>query len=361
MIKSDDRIAIIALTKNGVKIANTLKESLGGDIFLSERLFGVLGRNGIDREGYCYIQPPFVNFIHSIFSEYDNFIFITATGIAVRSIAKVIKDKRTDPAVVVVDEQGKFAISLLSGHLGGANELTSKIAKILNSTPVITTASDGKGFTGIDVLAKKLGLYIENFSDLKKVSSLLVEKEKVAVILESGLGWEELFEKIGSSLVFCEVLPEDVKAAIYITDKNIVEPRIPYVILRPKNTVLGIGARRGVCKDVLFSLVREALKELDLSKNSVRGIYSIDIKSDEKCIHQLAKYLKVPLGFYMKDELLKVEEYFPISPFVKKTVGVGAVARPSAYLASDGGEELGYYRNNGITLAIYKRRTIWAG
>lgn len=356
MSKDKGHIAIIALTKDGVSIAKNLKESLSGDVYISKRLM----KEGFLEEKIYPIRGPFINFVHSIFPKYRNFIFITATGIAVRAIAKVIKDKRTDPAVVVVDERGKFVISLLSGHLGGANELTVQVSEILKSIPVITTASDGKGFIGIDVLAKQLGLHIENFHDLKKVSSFLVDKEKVAVILEPGLS-REFFNRIGSSAVFCKKAPKDAKAVIFVTDEEVINPSIPYVILRPKSIVLGIGARRGASYDELISLIRGAFSELNMSKDSISGISSIDIKRNEVCINKLAEYLEVPLSFYTKDELLKVEDQFPISSFVKRTVGVGAVARPSAYLASSGGIELGYYTSQGITLAIYKRRIIWAG
>ena len=357
MGESEHTTAIIALTKNGVCIAKKLGQSLESHIYISKRL--VKDKN-IEGQRVYTIDSPFINFVHQIFPKYKNLIFITATGIAVRAIAQVIKDKRRDPAVVVVDEQAKFAISLLSGHVGGANELTLRVADILDSTPVITTASDGKGYIGIDVLAKKLGLFIENFSEVKKVSSLLVDEEKVAVIFEPGLS-RERFSNIGASAVFCKDVPKDAKAAIFVTDERVLAPQIPHIILRPKNIVLGIGARRGASYKELYSFLKRALLELNLSKHSIGAIFSIDIKKDEECINKLAELLGVPLSFYTKDELLEVEDRFPISPFVKNTVGVGAVARPSAYLGSSEGKEMGYYISNGITLAIYKRRTIWAG
>lgn len=353
MCKTESSIAIIALTKGGTRIAKMLRQSLDGDIYVSERL----------AKGECFypIKAPFIDFVHQIFPEYSGIVFITATGIAVRAIARAIKDKKTDPAVVVVDEQGKFSISLLSGHLGGANELATRVAEILKAIPVITTASDNKGFLGVDVLAKKLGFSIDNFQDLKKVSSFLIDGEKVAVMSEQGLYGEKLLRNIGSSAVFCEHIPEDANAAIFISDEKVLKPKIPYVILRPKNTVLGIGSRRGASYDELLLLVRRALSDLNLSKESIRCIASINIKKDEVCINKLAECLKVPFMLYTKTELLKVEDHFPISDFVKKTVGVGSVARPSAFNASFRGKELGFYTSNGITLAIYKRRITWAG
>ena len=134
------KLAVIAITKNGINIAHKIKAGVGGDIYITERFF-----NKSDLGKAYPIKTSFIDFVHHIFPQYDGLIFVTATGIAVRAIAKMVEDKRLDPAVVVVDEQGEFAISLLSGHLGGANELASKVAHV-KCTPVITTASDIQGF-----------------------------------------------------------------------------------------------------------------------------------------------------------------------------------------------------------------------
>lgn len=346
------KIAIIAITKNGINIAEKIRAGVGGDVYVNSRLL-----NEADLKNCFPIKTPFKEFIRQIFSSYDGLIFITAAGIATRAIAPVICDKRTDPAVVVVDEQGKFSISLLSGHLGGANELASKVAQVLKCMPVITTASDIQGFESIDVLAKKLGLYIDNFSDLPKVSACLVNGEKLALSVEKGFPYEKLAHLIKRSEVFSHDLPKDAEAAVFVTDEEILPPPVPYVILRPQNTVLGIGTRKGVPYETLLAQVKMALKDFNLSEKSVGCIASVDIKREEKCILQLSEYLNAPLKLYTGVQLAEYENRFPCSSFVKKTVGTGCVARPAAYMASRGGEELGYYTSKGITLAVYKRRT----
>lgn len=343
-------MAIIAVTKRGLQVAFKIAKAFGGDIYVKSRYFEK------EREFIKPIMGNFTDFVHLIFPKYEKIVFVTATGIAVRAIAGIIKDKRTDPAVVVIDEQANFCISLISGHIGGANELTRKIAKVLNSIPVITTASDRQGFIGIDTLAQKLGLFIENFSDLKYVSSALVnghsiallgdEKEVLSIFKENLQGKKWTLNKCKKS-----------KAAVFITDKR-VSCNIPYVILRPKRIVLGIGARKNASFEVLQERLISTLENYSLSKKSIHSIATIDIKKDEDCILKLGEILNVPVIFYSAEELRTVESCFPISNFVKKTVGVGSVAQPAAYLASRRGDKISYYRGQGITLALYRRRII---
>lgn len=370
------KVAIIAITRNGIKVANKIQAGIGGDVYIPQRFYkrGKFGPENANSQrdqenanqqqglnaytGKVYtIKAPFIEFVHRIFPKYNALIFVTATGIAVRSIAGVVWDKRSDPAVVVVDEQARYAISLLSGHLGGANELASEVAKILDCMPIITTASDAQGFEGIDVLAKKLGLYIDNFIDLKRVSACLVNGEKVAISMGMDFPREKLAHLPGITEVVSNVIPEDAKGCVFVTDEKVSPPPVPYVILRPQNTVLGIGARKGASYDELLALVNRSFVDLNLSEKSVSCISSIDIKKDEECICRLAQYLNVPIKLYTKEQLSKFEHRFPISPFVKKTVGVGSVAKPSACIASCDGKELGYYTAKGITLAVFKRRT----
>ncbi|WP_273702687.1 cobalt-precorrin 5A hydrolase [Thermoanaerobacter sp. A7A] len=337
------RIAIIALTKNASKLANEIGQKLKGDVYVKEK-YAVSGNYAIEGD--------FVEFVHKIFSKYEGLVFVMATGIVVRAIAGVVKDKFTDPAVVVVDEKGRFAISLLSGHVGGANRLALTVASIISAQPVITTATDIEGVISLDVIAKDYGYQIENIEDLKKVSAALVNGENVRFVFDEDV--EEI------PLLKDYVKNDDdgeVDAFVYVTDKEIKKLlEKPYVILRPKNIVIGLGCKKGIAFEDLLTFVSETFKNLNLSLKSIKSIATIDIKKEEKGIHQLAEFLKVPVVFYTKEDLKKVENKFPISDFVFHTVGVGSVARPSAYLSSDGGKEIAYLKKDGITLAIYKSR-----
>jgi cobalt-precorrin 5A hydrolase len=343
------KVAIIALTKNASKLANEIGTKLKGDVYVKEKY--------TTPEGYA-IEGDFIDFVHKIFGKYQGLVFVMATGIVVRAIAGVVKDKFTDPAVVVVDEKGKFAISLLSGHVGGANRLALEVASIIGAQPVITTATDVEGVISLDVIAKDYGYQIENKEDLKKVSAAFVNGENVRFILD------EDAEKIPLLKDYLKNRDDrQADAFVYITDKEIKKPlEKPYVILRPKNIVIGLGCKKGIAFEDLFLFVSETFKKLNLSLKSIKSIATIDIKKEEKGIQQLAKFLKVPLVFYAKEDLKKVEDKFPISDFVFHTVGVGSVARPSAYLASSGGKEIAYLKKNGMTLAIYKKEGLtWDG
>lgn len=346
------RTAIISLTKRGFDQAKFIAKVFDYRVDIYAKR---LTKTDYPLEVFP-IEGNFTAKVHRIFSQYDNIIFICATGIAVRAIADVVDDKRKDPAIVVVDEQGKFAISLLSGHLGGANQLCTKIAQALEAIPVITTASDGQGFEGIDVLSKKLGLYIDNFSQLATISSLLINDEKVAFIGDDEVLLKTIREHIPKqNAVFEKDIPKDAKGVVFVTDKT-AETKLPSIFLRPQNTILGIGSKRGVSYEILEQGLYNILEEQSLSPNSIRCIASIDIKKDEKALAFLAEKLKVPFKTYTAEELAVVEDLFPISKFVKKTVGVGSVARTAAYLASYRGKEISYNVFNGITLAIFKRR-----
>lgn len=343
-------MAIVVVTKRGLKIASKIEKAFSCDIYIKSNYIDDKSSINVKR-----IKGNFIRFVHSIFPKYDQIVFITATGIAVRSIAGVVEDKRYDPAIVVIDEQGRYCISLLSGHFGGANELARKLSKTLNAQPIITTASDGQGFEGIDTLAKELGLYIDNFKCLKYVSSALVNGCNVAFLGDE----KELLSFFRSKLkqktaTFNKKLDKKCKAAVFITDKE-VSCSIPHVILRPRKIVLGIGARKNTPYKVLQKKLDDILKSYNLSKKSIYRIASIDVKKHEKCILKLGEELGVPLIFYSAEELKTVESLFHVSDFVRKTVGVGSVAKPAAYMASNKGSKILYYAGSGITLAVYKR------
>ncbi|WP_242851032.1 cobalt-precorrin 5A hydrolase [Clostridium sp. L74] len=181
------KISIINVTKIGNHIAYKIKENIDADLYskyVTKKLEDSL--NNIND----YIKIENFNFkkiVEKSFKEYDVVIFISSTGIAVRAIAPFIQSKDKDPAVIVINSTGKYAISLLSGHLGGANKLTEKIAKIIGAEPIITTATDNLNIKAPDIIAKENNLVIEDLKKAKDIAALLVNGEKVAFIDEDGL------------------------------------------------------------------------------------------------------------------------------------------------------------------------------
>lgn len=348
-----NRLAVIALTKGGCEMARILGKKLNCDIYVNEKFA---------EDGEMVIKGDFRDFAHGIFEKYDGFVFIMATGIVVRAISGMVKDKRVDPAVVVMDEKGRFAISLLSGHIGGANELARQVADVIGAQPVITTATDINGYTAVDVLAKRHGLYIDNFKDLVAVNSAIANDEPIAFLCDGNM--LKLIKsddiKLPPSAFVVNMddgslrIPEGIKACVYITDK-VVDCVFPHVILRPKDIYIGIGCKRGIPSGKIIDFIERAFEELALSPHSIAQIASGEMKKDEKGLYGVAEYFSVPISFLEKKKIADVENRFPVSEFVRKTVGVGSVARPCAYIISDGGKELGYYSGDGITLAVYKK------
>lgn len=288
-------------------------------------------------------------------------IFIMATGIVVRAIANFIKDKSTDPAVIVVDEKGKFVISLLSGHLGGANEYTKELATFLKAQAVITTGSDINNLTAIDLWAKENNLAIENNELLPHVSTKLINSRKLKVYSEANLKLSTEFIEITD--------PED--ADILITNKINVETFKPtslnsnsikpskmkrykkkQLILRPKNLVVGIGLNSNTETEEIDNTVKEILRENNLSFLSIFCLATINKKASEKGLVAFAKKYSLEIKSFTPQEINKVEG-IEVSERVFKATGAKAVAEPCALLASQEGRLLlKKQRRGNITLAL---------
>lgn len=272
-------------------------------------------------------------------------IFISSTGIAVRAIATYLKGKTIDPGVVVVDAKGEYAISLLSGHLGGGNELAIKVSEILKAMPIITTATDSLGVKAPDMIAKENNLLISDIKKAKDISAFLIEGKKVVFededkIIDIPKGYIECIE--GS-----ENLPK-----VKVTNK--ISGSEALVLVR-KNLILGIGCRKDVPKEKMLDFIRESLKEYGYREDSVLKISTIDLKSKEEAILNISQVFSLPLEIHSRDEVRKIEYLFKCSDFVRKSIGVGAVAEPCVYLS--GGEiVVERISKEGMTLCIGERR-----
>ncbi|QXM05654.1 cobalt-precorrin 5A hydrolase [Crassaminicella indica] len=339
--------AIITLTKGGMKLGLKLLNSI------DQAVLYVHPRFYMECENIKKIDGKMTEFIGKIFHKYRCLIFIMSTGIVVRAIAPYIQDKKTDPAVIVLDERARNVISLLSGHIGGANDYTKKIAKMINANPVITTASDVNESIAVDTLAMELDCEIEDFYDATKVTAHIVNGEKVGLISDIFIDKEMPLNIIK---VDKENIDDKFKGLIYISEKNINKPiGIDCVVLRPKNIILGIGCRRGKTEEEIINAVEDTLNILKLSKKSIKHITTVDVKKNEEGLIKAAKVLKVPLIIVDRKDIKKVESQFEQSEFVKKQIGVGAVCEPAAFLTSKAGKMLqkkkGY---DGITIAVFR-------
>ncbi|MDK2919073.1 MAG: cobalt-precorrin hydrolase [Candidatus Petromonas sp.] len=337
--------AIITLTRGAAELGLKLMKEYRDAVLYINKKFDIKGDN------IHKIENDIKDLISNIFNKYDCLIFIMATGIVVRTIAPHLRDKMRDPAVVVLDEKGRHVISLLSGHLGRANEYTLDIAERINGNPVITTASDVNNTLAIDTMAMKLNCRIEDLKKATKVTAHIVNGEKVGIISEIQLNMD-----LPDNLVIIGIKEElkYVKGLIYITNKDSVENMAEdTVVLRPPNLVVGIGCRKGKRKEEIVRAVKESLKQINRSPLSIKHIATIDVKKDENGIKETADYFKVPLVIIDSKEVKKIENNFQISSFVKKSIGVGAVSEPVAVLSSNGGKlVLNKTKYDGITVAV---------
>lgn len=350
--KKNIRIAIIAVTEKGKNTAEKIASELENvDVFFQKR--GIKELTG------------------ELFNKYECIIFVSACGIAVRCISPFLKSKFEDPAVLVVDDNGNNVISLLSGHIGGANEITLKIADVLEANPVITTSTDTNKKGALDVIVSKIGGYVENLRESAKlVNSYLVDNKRVGIYFDSDYESEKDslnlsgFELIDEKTEIDEIAKLD--ALVSVTDKlrcwvdeiiynikkdNEEKEDLIYIKLVPRRIALGMGCRKNTETEKMieeFSMF-SALNNIHPAAIVKTG--SLIIKKDEKCMIDLSKALCAEFNLFDVDEICTCDYMFDKSEFVKKNTGVYSVAQPSAYLLS-GNVISDKYKNNGTTFAF---------
>lgn len=293
------------------------------------------------------------------FAQSDAIIFIGACGIAVRSIAPFVSSKKTDPAVVVIDEQGKFAISLLSGHIGGANELTEEISNLLHATPVITTATDINNKFAVDVFAKTNGCYISDMTMAKEISAALVNGNSVG--FASDFPWVGEIPKELQLLDEEDETKEKPEMGIYVTNSYLKHPFVHTLYLVPKIITLGVGCKKDTPAETVEKVVRKVCDELLIPSVSMELVTSIDLKKEEQGILEYCKERNLPFETYSAEQLKEVEGSFAESKFVEETTGVDNVCERSAILGSSKhGEKsnliLRKYAEDGVTAALARRK-----
>lgn len=339
---------IITLTKGGTELGIRLQEFLKEAVLYTPPKFYIAGKNRKK------IDEKMAEYMGRIFYQHRYLIFIMATGIVIRAIAPYIKDKKVDPGVIVMDEKGKNVISLLSGHIGGANDLTIKLATYLGTNPVITTASDVNNKVAVDTLAMELKCEIEDYKDATKVTAHIVNGEMVGILSEIPMS-----QPLTQHFIVVDpqrALEESLTGLIIITNKRVFEgPNCDKVLLRPKNIVIGIGCRQGKSIEEILYAIEDTLKELNISPKSIKHIATVDVKENEQGILDGAKALGVPVVIIDREKIREVEHQFETSDFVKKTIGVGAVCEPVAILSSINGHFIQKKKTyGGITISVVK-------
>ena len=324
------KIAIITITKEAQNMASSLKKALDND----PTVFRV-----------DIFHKDVKNTLKEIFSQYECIIGIMATGIIVRNICSFIKDKIHDPAVLVMDDNGKYVISLLSGHLGGANDIAVKVAEIIGAEPVITTATDVHGKVGIDSLARKYYLQIDEPANIKIINSALVNCKIPNLYVPSKFSYVLNDQVVNNSYKCFKSLNNLFKVSFGDININ----------LNPQKLVIGIGARKDISKSEVINSIKKAMNILDLPIERIDSIATAEIKKDEAGIIVAAEDLKIPLEIIPLDKLKEFKDSScSISQLVMEKFGVIGVCEPSALIAAGKNSKLIFKKTafNGVTIAV---------
>lgn len=340
-------LAVYALTSVGARLARGLVLALPEATLFLPR---ALAEPSTGEEPFERLAPA----LAANFSQYGGHVVLAAAGIVVRALAPLLVHKAQDPAVVVVDQAGRFAVSLLSGHLGGANSLARRVAEILGGQAVITTATDSAGLPSLEMLAGELGYAVQNLPALAGVSMALLEGRQPALHDPQGWLWP-LLERRWSGLF---ILAKDDQVAglrdrplIWVGWRAIEAPPA-WLVLRPPALVAGLGCNRGTDVDEMESLLRRVLHDQGLSPACLACLASVEAKRDEAGLIELAARLGLPLKFYSPEELATVEVPNP-SATVAKHMGVASVCEAAALLAAHSRRLLvKKHKSANVTLAL---------
>lgn len=335
-------LKIICLTKRGLLKATQVAENWGGpyQIFVFHK--------ALDQNNTCPVTPfnqPLSILLADLWLEKNNILFIGALGILVRSFAALLKTKFADPAVVAMDEKGQFVISVLSGHWGGANDLARTLAQKLGSQPVVTTATEVWGKTGIDVLAKKWRLIPEPHERIKTINAMLVNEQQLTVYTDYNVSdllgnCDESITGLSfkpSSHLFSVPIEQNLPCAVITNRARDLFPA-SWLLLRPANLIVGIGCREGASAAEISYGIKSALMRVQKSILSVKCLASADIKRSEPGLQEAAQLLSVSCVYHKVEDLNAFTEAHPtikISVTAWQKRGVKAVCEPAAMMTGN--------------------------
>lgn len=323
-------IAVIAITKNGIKISKRIKEILPDcEVFAPVKLSD-------NSTNITWYTESTTEKIPSLFNSKDALICIFSLGAVIRLVAPHLKSKKTDPAVLVIDDKVNFVISALSGHIGGANELTQKIASELNSTPVITTAADVNNTISVDLVGRKLGWKIDDDSNVTKISAHMVNEEKIGVFQDTGR--TDWYEKLPKNVQLFDKLEDmknsDAKAFLIITDK-MLDNFVDSIVYRPPSLVVGVGLHWDTPKETIMNGIDATMKKFGLSTKSIFKLASIKKDQDPKGLEEVSKEMNVKVEYVDREELSEITAPNP-SDTVMAFEGTASVSEAAAIKVSSG-------------------------
>lgn len=355
------KLSIISFTRNGIRLSQKLLHKLvEADVSLFTKCSNAGTENeespisGVENKERTpvYVEKSISEWTKTQMEEGCALVFIGACGIAVRAIAPCLANKLSDSPVLVMDEHGTYVIPILSGHMGGANEIAAYIAKNTNAEAVITTATDINGKFAVDLFAKKNNLVIVNKDGIAKVSSKVLADKELSIAIEPGHLRKE--SCMPSYLHLISYPPKQPVDIVITSEDKAFETSL---LLKPRAYVIGMGCRRGKETVKIEELIHSSLSNLFIDVTQVSALASIDLKEEEEGFLMWSQKEKIPFLTYTAEQLKETEGNFSKSAFVETKVGVDNVCERAALKAcgARGILVLKKQAQDGMTIAVAKR------
>ncbi len=327
-----EKVSVLAITKNGINIGLRLKEYFPNwEIFAPSKFSD--GSNRI-----VWYSESTSEKIIELFKNNNALICLFSLGATIRLIAPYLKDKKTDPAVIVIDDKTSFVISVLSGHLGGANELTQIIAQKLEAIPIITTAADVNKTIAVDLVGREFGWKIDDDSTVTKISAYMVNEENIGIYQEAGKmnWWKELPKNVKIYHSLEEMKNSNSKGYLIISDKILEGDFLKEsVVYRPPSLVIGIGLHWDTSKKTIKDGLDFCLQKFKLSEKSIAKLVSIKKPEDVKGLVDIGKEMEITVEYVSREDLADISTPNP-SDTVKAFEGTPSVSEAAAIKISGG-------------------------
>lgn len=326
-----EKVSVLAITKNGIKIGHSLKE-----IFPNWEIYAPEKFSNEEMKIKWYSEPTSKKIVE-LFQKNNALICIFSLGAVIRLISPYLKDKKTDPAIIVIDDKSNFVISVLSGHIGGANQLTNEIAEKLKAISVITTAADVNNTISVDLIGKEFDWKIDDDSSVTKISADMVNEEPIGVFQETGekKWFKEKPKNVSLYNSLEELIKSNSKSYLIITDKIIDDLKKESVIYRPPSLVIGIGLHWDTTKETIKEGIEDCMKKFNLSPKSIAKLVSIKKPQDVQGLIDLGIEMNIPVEYVNREDLAEINAPNP-SETVKKFEGTASVSEAAAIKISKG-------------------------
>ena len=327
-----EKISVLAITKNGVNIGLRLKEH-----FPNWKIFAPSKFSNGNKEIDWYSESTSEKLVE-LFKNNNALICLFSLGAVIRLIAPHLKDKKTDPAVIVIDDKTNFVISVLSGHLGGANELTQIIAQKLDAIPVITTAADVNKTIAVDLVGREFGWKIDDDSTVTKISAYMVNEENIGIYQETGKmnWWKELPKNVKIYHSLEEMKNSNARGYLIISDRILEGDFLKNsVVYRPPSLVVGIGLHWDTSKEIIKDGLDLCLQKFKLSEKSIAKLVSIKKPEDVKGLVDIGKEMGIIVEYVNREDLTEISAPNP-SDTVKAFEGTSSVSEAAAIKVSGG-------------------------